>query len=96
MKKAFFALLLTISVLPAFAQHRPRPVPHPVPHPRPVPNPYPANCTVVAVDRFNRVVANFWGYRDPYSGMCRDALRNCNFEMNRRGWYDVRCMQVRK
>ncbi len=81
MKKAFFALLLTLSALPALAQHRP--------------TPYPQNCTVVAVDRYNRVIARFWGYTDPRSGMCRDGLRNCNFEIRRRGWYDARCLQTR-
>lgn len=93
MKNVFFALLLTLSALPALAQHRPhpRPVPHPVPHP----NPYPQNCTVVAVDRFNRVMAHFWGYTDPRTGMCRDGLRNCNNEIRRRGWYDARCLQTR-
>jgi hypothetical protein len=89
MKKAFFAIMLTLAALPALAQYRPRPVPHP----RPVP--YPQNCTVVAVDRYNRVMAHFWGYTDPRNGMCRDGLRNCNLEIRRRGWYDARCMQVR-
>lgn len=87
MKKVFFALMFTLSALPALAQHRPRPVP--------VPSPYPQNCTVVAVDRWNRVMAHFWGYTDPRTGMCRDGLRNCNFEIRRRGWYDARCLQVR-
>ena len=89
MKKAFIALMLTLAALPSFAEDRPRPVPGP----RPVP--HPQNCTVVAVDRMNRVMAHFWGYTDPRTGMCRDGLRNCNMEIRRRGWYDARCMQVR-
>jgi hypothetical protein len=90
MNKIIFVLMLTLSALPAFAQRR---HPNPIPHPR---NPYPQNCTVVAVDRYNRVMAHFWGYTDPRNGMCRDGLRNCNFEIRRRGWYDARCLQVRK
>lgn len=78
MKKALFAILLTISAIPAFAQNYPG-----------------QSCRVVAVDRYNRVVANFYGQIDWRTGQCRDALRNCNYEIRRRGWYDVRCGQVR-
>jgi hypothetical protein len=87
MKKAFVALLIVATALPAFAQNRP--------HPRPRPNPRSAPCTVVAVDRYNRVMAHFYGRTNPGHGMCRDALRNCNYEIRRRGWWDARCLQVR-
>lgn len=79
MKKAFFALVMILSALPAFAQ-------------RP---PYPQQCQVVAVDRYNRVIARFWAQTDWRTGQCRDGLRNCHFEIRRRGWYDARCLQLR-
>jgi hypothetical protein len=79
MKKLFIALLVTLSALPAFAQY----------------NPYPSSCQVVAVDRYNRVVARFYAQTDWRNGQCVDGLRQCNQEIRRRGWYDVRCAQVR-
>lgn len=78
MKKVILVTLMTLAALPAFAQHRP----------------YPTQCQAAAIDRFNRIIATFWGYSDP-RGMCREALRNCNFEIRRRGWYDARCVQLR-
>lgn len=54
---------------------------------------YPRTCEAVAVDRYNRLIARFYGRFDPRTGMCREALRNCNMEIRRRGWYDARCVQ---
>jgi hypothetical protein len=53
------------------------------------------NCQVVMVDRYNRVVQRFYAQRDYRSGMCRDGLRQCNYEIQRRGLYGRRCAQVR-
>jgi hypothetical protein len=77
MKKAMFALLLTVSAVPAFAQR------------------FPSGCQVAAVDSYNRVIARFYGRMDYRTGMCREGLRNCHLESRRRGWYDVRCVQLR-
>ena len=52
-------------------------------------------CQVAAVDNFNRVIARFYGQTDWRSGMCRNALRQCNFEIRRRGWWGARCVQLR-
>lgn len=56
---------------------------------------YPATCQAAAVDRYNRLIARFYGRVDYRTGMCREALRNCNMEIRRRGWYDARCVQLR-
>ena len=56
---------------------------------------YPVSCQAGALDRYNRLVARFYGHVDPRSGQCRSALRDCNREIRRRGWYDVRCVQLR-
>ncbi len=81
MKKVFFVMLIALAALPAFAQN--------------YPGPYPTTCQVVAVDRFNRVIARFYARPDWQTGMCREGLRQCNFEIRRRGWYDARCLQLR-
>ncbi len=102
MKKIITALALTLLTTAAFAQHRPgphRPRPMPGPHhrpmPRPIPRPMPATCRVAMVDRFNRPVRTYWGHRDWQTGMCRDALRDCNFEQRRMGNWNLRCVQIR-
>lgn len=79
MKKAFVALLLIVTALPASAQWNPRP-------------PY-GSCQVVAVDYYNQVIARFYGQTD-HRGMCRNALHHCNYEIRRRGWYGARCVQL--
>jgi hypothetical protein len=56
---------------------------------------YPTQCQVVAVDRYSRVVARFYAQTDWRTGQCRDGLRQCHFEIRSRGWYDVRCAQLR-
>jgi hypothetical protein len=91
MKKAFVAVLLIVTALPAFAQWNPRPRPYPRPYPQPYP-PY-RSCQVVAVDYYNRVLARFYGQTD-HRGMCRSALHQCNYEIRRRGWYGARCTQL--
>jgi hypothetical protein len=80
MKKIMLVALLTLSTLPAFAQRR---------------YPYPQPCQVAAIDNYNRLIARFYGQLDPRYGQCRDALRNCNMEIRRRGWWDARCVQLR-
>lgn len=55
----------------------------------------PRPCQVVAVDRYHRVIARFYGNTNRGNRMCRNALRQCNFEIRRRGWWDARCLQVR-
>ena len=81
MHKLIVAILLTVSALPALAQR--------------YPNPRYSTCQVVMVDRYNRVVQRFYAYTDPRSGMCRDGLRDCNYEIRRRNVYGARCAQVR-
>jgi hypothetical protein len=89
MRAIFICLLILVTSLPAFAQRRP------IPRPRPIPNPYPSSCQVVAIDRYQRVIARFYARTDWQSGQCRDGLRQCNYEIRRRGWWDARCAQVR-
>jgi hypothetical protein len=76
--------------------HRPAPRPMPGPYHRPMPRPIPRNvsCRVAMVDRFNRPVRTYWGTRDWRTGMCRDALRQCNFEQRRMGHWNLRCVQT--
>ena len=52
------------------------------------------SCQVAAIDRYNRIVARFYGQTD-YRGVCQNALRQCNYEIRMRGWYDLRCVQYR-
>lgn len=54
-----------------------------------------ASCQVVMVDRYNRVIQRFYAQADYRSGMCRDGLRNCNYEIRLRNIYGARCAQVR-
>jgi hypothetical protein len=79
MKKLTLVIFLALAPLSALAQ----------------PHPYPAECRVVAVNRYNRVLAQFWGQVDPYSRVCRNAMNHCLYEIRRRGWYDARCIYVR-
>jgi hypothetical protein len=53
------------------------------------------SCQVVMVDRYNRIIQRFYAQADYRTGMCRDGLRDCNYEIRRRGLYGVRCAQVR-
>lgn len=53
------------------------------------------SCQVVMVDRYNRVIQRFFAQTDYRTGMCRDGLRQCNYEIHRRNLYGVRCAQVR-
>lgn len=75
MKKLFFALALTMSAVPAFAQYY--------------------NCQVAMVDRYNRIIQRFYAQRDYRTGMCREGLRRCNYEVRRRGVYGARCTEIR-
>lgn len=106
MKKMIAALALTLVTTAALAQHRPgprpgpRPMPGPQHRPRPIPRPMPRpmpgpsmSCRVTMVDRYNRPIRTFYGQRDWQSGMCRNALRDCNFEQRRMGMWDTRCVQ---
>lgn len=52
-------------------------------------------CQVVMVNQYHRIVGRFNGYRDYRNGICRDALRNCNYEIQSRRIYGVRCLEVR-
>lgn len=56
---------------------------------------YPTTCQAAAIDRYNRLIARFYGQTDYRTGQCREALRNCHFEIRRRGWRDARCVQIR-
>ncbi len=80
MKKYLLGLLLIVSAFPAFSATSET-------NNRP--------CQVVAVDHFQRVVARFYGHTNGRSRMCRNALRQCNYEIRRRGWWGVRCAQLR-
>lgn len=53
------------------------------------------NCQVVMVDRFNRVIHRYFGQRDWRTGMCRNALRQCNLDIRRRNIFGARCAQLR-
>lgn len=83
MKKYLLGLLLIVTSVPAFAETASSAEIDARP------------CQVVAVDRFNRVIAYFYGHTDRRSRMCRSALRQCNYEIRRRGWWGVRCAQLR-
>ena len=83
MKKYLLGLLLIVSAIPAFAEITATTELNDRP------------CRVVAVDRFNRVVAHFYGHTDRRSPICRSALRQCNYEIRMRGWWGVRCTQLR-
>lgn len=80
MNKYLLGLLLMFSAFPVFAETTEL-------SDRP--------CQVVAVDRYQRVIARFYGRTHPRSRMCRSALRQCNYEIRRRGWWGVRCTQLR-
>jgi hypothetical protein len=56
---------------------------------------YPTTCQAAAIDRYNRLIARFYGRVDYRTGQCREALRNCSMEIRRRGWYDAHCVQLR-
>ena len=72
---------------------RPRPVPPVIIRPRPIP--YPSrSCQVVMTDRVNRVVRRYWGHSNG-NGMCRDGLRQCNYDLQRMGMWGYRCATVR-
>jgi hypothetical protein len=60
--------------------YRPHPIPMPIPH---------GSCRAVMIDRFNRVVRQYWG-NEPF-GMCRSALRQCSWDLNRMGAWGYRC-----
>lgn len=110
MKHVIFALVLFVTSLSVFAQRHPgprhgrghgpvvvRPIPRPGPHypvPRPHPNPAPRFCEVVMTDRVNRVVRRYRGTSD-WNGMCRDGLRQCNYDLQRMGMWGYRCATVR-
>lgn len=71
---------------------RPRPVPPVIIRPRPIP---PTRmCQVVMTDRYNRVVRRYWGNMNG-NGMCREGLRQCNYDLNRMGMWGFRCATVR-
>lgn len=77
MKKTFFAALMVLSALPAFAQR------------------YPRSCHVVAVDRYNRAIAHFYGPIDYRTGSCREVLQRCMYETRRRNQTGLSCIEVR-
>lgn len=52
-------------------------------------------CQVVMIDRYNRVIQRFFAQTDYRTGMCREGLRQCNYEIQRRNLYGVRCATVR-
>ncbi len=108
MKHTLLALVLFVVSLTAFAEElrprprpqgpvviRPRPLPPVVirPRPRPAPRPTYRPCQVVMVDRMNRVFRRYRGYTD-YNGMCRDSLRQCNYDVQRMGMWGYRCATV--
>ncbi len=109
MKHVIFALVLFVTSLSVFAQRHPghhnrghghyRPAPgHHRPGPviviRPRPLPPTRSCQVVMTDRVNRVVRRYWGNSD-WNGMCRDGLRQCNYDLQRMGMWGYRCATVR-
>ncbi len=71
---------------------RPRPVPPVIIRPRPLPPT--RSCQVVMTDRVNRVVRRYWGQSNG-NGMCRDGLRQCNYDLQRMGMWGYRCATVR-
>lgn len=78
---------------PVVIRPRPRrPLPPVVIRPRPMPRP--RTCEVVMTDRFNRVVRRYWGHSSPRS-MCREGLRQCQWDLNRMGAWGYRCATVR-
>ena len=53
------------------------------------------SCQVVMIDRYNRVIQRFFAQVDYRTGMCREGLRQCHYEVQRRNLYNVRCATVR-
>lgn len=53
------------------------------------------NCQVIMIDRYNRVLQRFYAQADYRTGMCREGLRQCNYEIQRRGIYGARCATLR-
>ncbi len=53
------------------------------------------SCQVVLMDRYNRILDRFYSRTDYRTGRCREGMRDCNYEMRRRGIYGARCVQVR-
>ncbi len=85
--------------VPSPGHHVPGPVvirrPIPGPHyPHPVPHPAPRFCEVVMTDRVNRVVRRYRGTSD-WNGMCREGLRQCNYDLQSMGMWGYRCATVR-
>lgn len=110
LKNLLVALSVVLMSVPALAQHRPhrrpmpgpghyRPRPMPGPghyRPRPMPRPMPTRlCSVVMVNRANRVINRYTGYADYRSGVCHQAMQNCRFDLSRRGAWGNRCVQNR-
>lgn len=105
MKKAIVALFVFAFAFASLADdprrpHRNRRHPRnrgPVivrPIPRPMPRPQMRPCQVVMTDRVNRVVRRYHAWTD-YNGMCREGLRQCNWDLNRMGMWGYRCATVR-
>lgn len=53
------------------------------------------NCRAGMVDRTNRVVRVYHAQTDYSTGMCREGLRLCHLDMQRRPIYGARCVQLR-
>jgi hypothetical protein len=53
------------------------------------------SCQVVMIDRYNRVIQRYYAQADWRTGMCRDGLRNCNYDLRIRNIYGARCATVR-
>lgn len=80
MKRIILVFVMMMSTIPAMAESL---------ESRDIP------CQVAAIDRYHRVIARFYGNSNGRHRMCRNALRQCNFEIRRRGWWGVRCVQIR-
>lgn len=53
------------------------------------------SCRVIMVDRMNRILQTYYAQSDYRTGMCRDGLRQCNFDIQRRNVFGARCVQLR-
>lgn len=70
------------------------------PYPNPGRNyPYPGNggyrngsCVVAMVNALGFTIETYYGYNDYYNRGCSSALRQCQLELNHRGYFRSRCI----
>ena len=56
----------------------------------------PVNCQVVMLSQNNQLLKRFYGHSDWRTGMCRDAINKCKYEVHLRNLYKARCVQLKQ